>query len=194
MVAAFSSFLIANSAGASGVLATVAAGMTMGNLGVMRETGRLGRAFTSQGRAFLIDFWEFAAFLANSLVFLLIGSALATVEFSNEGFDALALAIGLALVGRAAAVYPVCLAFSRSRWAVPLKHQHLLWWGGLRGALALALALALPAALPQRDDILIATFAVVAFSVIVQGLTAPLALKALGLVPGKTLSAAGNRE
>lgn len=50
---------------------------------------------------------------------------------------------------------------------------------GLRGALALALALSLPADLPLRDDILISAFAVVAFSVIVQGLTAPLALNAL---------------
>jgi CPA1 family monovalent cation:H+ antiporter len=58
-----------------------------------------------------------------------------------------------------------------------------MWWGGLRGALALALALALPADLPRRDDILISAFAVVAFSVIVQGLTAPLALKALRLTP-----------
>ncbi len=195
VVAAFSSFLIADSAGASGVLATVTAGMTMGNLGVMGEKGRLGRALTSQGRAFLVEFWEFAAFLANSLVFLLIGSALANVEFSREGFYALALAITLALLGRAAAVYPVCLALSRSRWAVPLNEQHLLWWGGLRGALALALALALPAALPRRDDILIATFAVVAFSVIVQGLTAPLALKALGITPGgKRHSAKGSSQ
>ena len=88
-------------------------------------------------------------------------------------------------VGRAVAVYPICFAFSRSRWAVPLNQQHLLWWGGLRGALALALALALPAEVPYREDILIVAFAVVAFSVIVQGLTAPLALQWLGLVPSK---------
>ena len=74
---------------------------------------------------------------------------------------------------------------------MPLNQQHLLWWGGLRGALALALALALPASLPQRDDILIATFAVVAFSVVIQGLTAPLALKALGIAPGMRQSAVG---
>jgi CPA1 family monovalent cation:H+ antiporter len=74
---------------------------------------------------------------------------------------------------------------SRSRWAVALNQQHLLWWGGLRGALALALALALPPDLPYREDILIVAFAVVAFSVIFQGLTAPLALRWLGLVPGK---------
>jgi monovalent cation:H+ antiporter, CPA1 family len=182
-VAAFGSFLIAEHFGASGVLATVAAGMTMGNLGVLMPRERFGLSLTPHGRAFVLEFWEFAAFLANSLVFLLIGSAMATIDFAREGVFALTLVIALALLGRAAAVYPVSLAFARTRWAIPLKQQHLMWWGGLRGALALALALALPADLPRRDDILISAFAVVAFSVIVQGLTAPLALKALRLTP-----------
>ena len=183
VVAAFGSFLIAQHFGASGVLASVTAGLTLGNLGVLTEKERFGISFTPHGRAFVLEFWEFAAFLANSLVFLLIGSALATMDFAREGLFALTLAIALALLGRAVAVYPVCLVFARSRWAIPLNQQHLLWWGGLRGALALALALSLPADLPRRDDILISAFAVVAFSVIVQGLTAPLALKALRLAP-----------
>ena len=178
VVAAFGSFLIAEHFGASGVLASVVAGMTMGNLGVLTPKERFGLSITPHGRAFVLEFWEFAAFLANSLVFLLIGSAMAAIDFAREGFLALALIVALALLGRAVAVYPVCLAFLRSRWAIPLNQQHLMWWGGLRGALALALALALPADLPRRDDILISAFAVVAFSVIVQGLTAPLALKA----------------
>ena len=182
-VAAFGSFLIAEHFGASGVLATVAAGMTMGNLGVLMPRERFGLSLTPHGRAFVLEFWEFAAFLANSLVFLLIGSAMATIDFAREGIFALTLVIVLALLGRAAAVYPVSLAFARSRWAIPLNQQHLMWWGGLRGALTLALALALPADLPRRDDILISAFAVVAFSVIVQGLTAPVALKALRLAP-----------
>src|SRR5580692_8913981 len=176
-------FLIAEHFGASGVLASVAAGLTMGNLGVLMPKERFGLSITPHGRAFVLEFWEFAAFLANSLVFLLIGSALATVDFAREGIFALTLIIALALLGRAIAVYPVCLAFLSSRWAIPRNQQHLMWWGGLRGALALALALALPADLPRRDDILIAAFAVVAFSVIVQGLTAPLALRALRLTP-----------
>ena len=154
-VAAFGSFLIAEHFGASGVLATVAAGMTMGNLGVLTQRERFGISFTPHGRAFVLEFWEFAAFLANSLVFLLIGSALATVDFAREGFLALALIIALALLGRAVAVYPVSLALLRTRWAIPLNQQHLMWWGGLRGALALALALALPGDLPRRDDVLI---------------------------------------
>jgi monovalent cation:H+ antiporter, CPA1 family len=180
-VAAFGSFLIAEHFGASGVLATVAAGMTMGNLGVLGPEAERRMAITTRGRAFVLEFWEFAAFLANSLVFLLIGSAMATIDFAREGLLALALVVALALLGRAVAVYPVCLAFARTRWAIPLNQQHVMWWGGLRGALALALALALPADLERRDDILISAFAVVAFSVIVQGLTAPFALKALGL-------------
>ena len=184
-IAAFGSFLIAEHFHASGVLATVAAGIVMGNLGVLGPNARFGLAMTTHGRQFVLEFWEFAAFLANSLVFLLIGSAMATIDFGREGWRALALAVALALIGRAVAVYPICLAFSRSRWAVPVNQQHLLWWGGLRGSLALALALALPADLPYREDILIVAFAVVAFSVIVQGLTAPLALQWLGLVPGK---------
>ena len=75
-VAAYGSFLIAERIGASGVLATVSAGLLMGNLGVLAdESDRF--ALTSQGRAFVVEFWEFAAFVANSLVFLLIGLALA---------------------------------------------------------------------------------------------------------------------
>jgi len=186
VVAAFGSFLIAEHFRASGVLASVAAGMTMGNIGALMPKQRFGLLLTPHGRAFVLEFWEFAAFLANSLVFLLIGSAMATIDFAHEGWFALALIIALALLSRAAAVYPISFAFTRTRWAIPLNQQHLMWWGGLRGALALALALALPADLPMRDDILISAFAVVAFSVIVQGLTAPLALKAARVTPARS--------
>jgi len=184
-VAAFGSFLVAARIGASGVLATVTAGIVMGNLGVQGAWQGFGPGLTAHGRTFVLEFWEFAAFLANSVVFLLIGSAMATIDFAREGWGALALAVLLALAGRAVAVYPVCLAFARSRWAITLNQQHLLWWGGLRGALTLALALSLPAQIPQRDDILIVAFAVVAFSVIVQGLTTPFALAGLALAPTK---------
>ncbi|MGO4869005.1 MAG: cation:proton antiporter [Roseiarcus sp.] len=177
-VAAYGSFLIAERIGASGVLATVSAGLLMGNLGVLAgEADRF--ALTSQGRAFVVEFWEFAAFVANSLVFLLIGLALAATP--TQTFGALAVIVALALAGRAAAVYPISFAFARSRWALSWPQQHFLWWGGLRGALALALALALPPATPHRDDILVGAFGVVAFSVLVQGLTAKLALRALRL-------------
>jgi CPA1 family monovalent cation:H+ antiporter len=94
--------------------------------------------------------------------------------------------IVLVLIGRALTVYPLCLIFARSRWAIPMPAQHILWWGGLRGALALALALALPPSLAFRNEIVIATFGVVAFSVVVQGLTMSPFLRVLGLMPSRS--------
>jgi len=81
------------------------------------------------------------------------------------------VAIALVTLGRAVAIYPLCALFARSRLKVDLRHQHVLFWGGLRGALALALALSLPEGLPHHDVIVVITFAVVAFSVFAQGLT-----------------------
>ena len=98
----------------------------------------------------------------------------------DMGEIALLGAILLVLLGRAATVYPLSLMFRASRLSIGRGEQHVLWWGGLRGALALALALALPPAIPMRDTIVIATFAVVGFSVVIQGLTMPWLLKRLG--------------
>jgi len=175
-VAAYGSFLLAESLHFSGVLATVAAGLLMGNLGVLVEDEERA-ALTSQGREFVIAFWEFAAFVANSLVFLLIGLRAAGIASADIGGAIIPVAILLVLMGRAVTVYPLCLLFARSHWAIPLREQHILWWGGLRGALALALALALPISLPFNSAILIATFGVVTFSVVVQGLTMPMLMR-----------------
>jgi Na+:H+ antiporter len=174
-VAAYGSFLTAEAFHFSGVLATVAAGLLMGNLGVMGETEW--NPLSSRGREFVIAVWEFAAFIANSLIFLLIGVTVAGIPFGELGSRALAIIIALVLIGRALSVYPLCLIFKWSRWAIPIREQHMLWWGGLRGALALALALALPASLAWRNEILIAAFGAVAFSVMVQGVTMPLILR-----------------
>jgi monovalent cation:H+ antiporter, CPA1 family len=180
-VAAYGSFLLAEYFHFSGVLATVAAGLLMGNLGVLRESNIL----SPDGRASVVAAWEFAAFIANSLVFLLIGLRVASISFTGLGAIALSVAIGLVLVGRVFTVYPLCLLFRRSAWAIPMREQHVLWWGGLRGALALALALALPPSFPLHDEILIVTFGVVVFSVVAQGLTMPLLLRKLGFLPQK---------
>jgi CPA1 family monovalent cation:H+ antiporter len=179
-VTAYGSFLLAEHLHVSGVLATVAAGLVMGNLGPLRE-GR--GAVSEKGRQFMLAFWEFAAFIANSVIFPLIGLNVAAVHFGTFGLAALALVVVLVLASRAVTVYPLCILFARSRFALPAAEQHVLWWGGLRGALGLALALALPADLPLRDEIVVAAFTVVAFSVIVQGLTMPLLLGRLGFLP-----------
>jgi CPA1 family monovalent cation:H+ antiporter len=184
IIAAYGAFLMAERVHVSGVLATVAAGLLMGNVGVLnaRKENRL----ALDAPDFVAGFWDFAAFIANSLIFLLIGVTLAAIPFASLGFATLAVIVMLVLIGRALCVYPLCLIFTRSRWAIPIREQHVLWWGGLRGALALALALALPPALAMRNEIVIATFGVVAFSVVVQGLTMTPFLKLLGLLPERS--------
>ena len=174
-VAAYGSFLLAEAFGASGVLATVVAGFFIGNRGLI-DGGR-DRPSKFVAGNYLTDIWEFAAFLANSLIFLLIGARSGEIAFSILGWRAIVVTILTVLVSRAVSVYPLCAIFARTRRAIPINEQHVLWWGGLRGALALALALSLPNDLNQRNQITIATFAVVTFSVVVQGLTMPWLLR-----------------
>jgi CPA1 family monovalent cation:H+ antiporter len=158
----------------SGVLAALAAGLVVGNF-------RTSSLITSAGRHALGPFWEYVAFVANSLIFLLLGAQEAQQHFKDLWAPA-ALAVILVTLGRAIAIYPLCAVFSRTPRKVELRHQHVLFWGGLRGALALALALALPTELPRHDDIVTITFAVVAFSIFVQGLTIFPLLRVLGLL------------
>jgi CPA1 family monovalent cation:H+ antiporter len=174
-VAAYGSFFLAEQLHVSGVLATLTTGLLVGNV------GSLG-AISDKGREAVAAFWEYVAFAVNSLVFLLIGIRLAHHSFARE-LGALAAGIGLVTVGRALAVYACCAPFARSPRRVAPAHQHVLFWGGLRGALALALALSLPAATPDRAAIITVAFAVVAFSLIVQGLTITPLLRRLGEMP-----------
>jgi CPA1 family monovalent cation:H+ antiporter len=171
-LAAYGSFLIAEHYHCSGVLAALTAGLVAGNF---RSSGSISAA----GRHALGPFWEYVAFVANSLIFLLIGAQEAQQDFSGLWLPVL-VAIVLVTLGRAVAIYPVCALFVRSRLKVDMRHQHLLFWGGLRGALALALALSLPKELPHHDGIVLMTFAVVAFSVFAQGLTITPLLRRLG--------------
>lgn len=176
--AAYGSFLLAEYFHFSGVLAAVAAGLLIGNVAVLGHANS--KAFSAREKEFVLGFWEFAAFIANSFIFLLMGITVAQVPLLGVGFKSLLTAMVLVLLGRLLTVYPLCLAFARSRWAIPLKDQHILWWGGLRGALALALALSLPPSFPFAYEIRIVTFGVVIFSVLFQGLTMPLLLRKTG--------------
>jgi len=116
--------------------------------------------------------WEYFAFLANSLVFILIGTNVANQPLHRLGASAV-VAILLVLAGRGLSIYPLSALFRWSRWRLKPSFQHTLFWGGLRGALALALALAVPATVPERDAIIVTAFVVVAFSILVQGLSMP---------------------
>jgi monovalent cation:H+ antiporter, CPA1 family len=174
-IAAYGSFLLAEHFSLSGVLATITAGLVIGNF-------KSFHAISDRGQEAVQAFWEYAAFVANSLVFLLIGMHEARQNFIAIWLPAM-IAIALVTLGRAVAIYPCCLPFSRSSLRVTMKHQHVLFWGGLRGALALALALGLPPEVPLREDIITVSFAVVAFSVFAQGLTIAPFLRRMGEIP-----------
>lgn len=177
VLAAYGAFLVAEEVHASGILATVIAGLVVGNFGVLSKRTEI----SEKAKAFAIEFWEFAAFLANSAVFPLMGLAIGATAFSLSIAPALIAIIVLVLIARAVTVYPLSRVFGRTKQAVPINFQHVLWWGGLHGALALALALSLPEGLPHRAEIIQTTFAVVAFSIVIQGLTMPPLMKALRL-------------
>ncbi len=174
-IAAYGSFLLAEHFHLSGVLATLTAGLMFGNF---HAVGRI----SDRGREAVQAFWDYAAFVANSLVFLLIG-----MHEARQNFRAVWIPAGIAIVAvtvsRAAAIYPCCLLFRWSPLRITPRHQHVLFWGGLRGALALALALALPTEMPGREDIITISFAVVAFSIFVQGLTMTPLLRRMGEIP-----------
>lgn len=162
-VAAYGSFLLAEQLHVSGVLASLSAGIVVGNLGPLGS-------ISEKGRDAVDSFWEYAAFVVNSLVFILIGINGALQGFTEVLVSAV-IAIVLVLFGRAISVYLCCALIARSALRVEWRHQHVLVWGGLRGALALALALGLPNTLPGYGGIIAVTFAVVAFSIFGQGLT-----------------------
>lgn len=182
-VAAYGSILLAENLHASGVFATVTAGLLMGNLGILRADDQ--SILSLKGREFIVSFWEFAAFLANSMIFPLIGISVASIPFETLWSMPILVVIGVVLLSRGLAVYPLCALFTRSRWAISVAEQHVLWWGGLRGALALSLALSLPVVVPFRDAIVVTTFGVVVFSIVIQGLTMPPLLRHLGFLPKK---------
>lgn len=181
-IAAYGSFLIAEKFHMSGVLATLSAGLLVGNFG-MRGS------IAESSREYVIVFWEYAAFLANSVVFILIGGHEAYQHIERVAAIA-AVAIVLALVARALSVYGLSALFAPTAMRIDVRYQHVLVWGGLRGALALALALALPDSVPERSVIIAVAFAVVAFSIFVQGLTMPWLIRRLGLTAA-TASAEG---
>ena len=173
-IAAYASFLAAESFHASGIIGALAAGLMVGNVG-------WSKAISSEGRERVSYAWEYFAFLANSFVFILIGVNTANQPLRELGSIAAGVAILLVLIGRAVSIYPLAQLFARSRWKLPLTYQHTLFWGGLRGALALALALAVPPSVPERNAIIVTALVVVAFSILVQGLTMPWLLRRFDL-------------
>ncbi|MGF1765076.1 cation:proton antiporter [Aliivibrio kagoshimensis] len=155
----------------SGPLAMVVSGIMIGNW-----TRYIG--FSKESEEHLDHFWELVDEFLNGILFLLIGLSMLLFKLHQEDWILMVIAIPLVLVSRYLSVYLSYIGFKRYRsynsWSVKI-----LTWGGLRGGLALAMAMAIPAGIivvPEknidvREIILVMTYSVVVFSILIQGST-----------------------
>jgi CPA1 family monovalent cation:H+ antiporter len=153
------------------VIAVLIAGLIIGNYG--RATGM------SAGTQVAVNaFWEYAAFVVNSLVFLLIGLE---IHITNllESTESIFWAVVAVLISRAVVVYSLVPLCNLAGNVIPLRWQHVLVWGGLRGSLSVALVLSLPTSIPGRGRLVAMIFGTVIFSLLAQGLSMTSFLKAL---------------
>ena len=161
-VLAYGTYLLAEWLHVSGVLAVVAAGVVNGNIGP--------RGMSPTTRIVLFNFWEYLAFVANSLVFLLIGLDV-NVQLLTAHLMPIGVAVAGVLLSRAITVYGLTWLLNLRWRSIPLAYRHVLCWGGLRGAIGLALALSLPAAIADRELLRVMAFGVVLFTLLAQGTT-----------------------
>jgi len=146
----------------SGPIAVVVAGILIGSRGPTH-------AMSDLTQKYLFGFWQLVDEMLNSVLFLLIGLEGLVLRLAPSFWWVMALSIPLALIARwfAVAVPVLALSWRQSfvRGTIPV-----LTWGGLRGGISIALALSLPET-PEKGVILAATYAVVVFTILVQGLS-----------------------
>jgi monovalent cation/hydrogen antiporter len=184
VVTGYVAYLPADQLGVSGVLAAVTAGIYVG--------WRAPDLASASTRLLGFSFWEVLVYLANAVLFILVGLQLQPIL---DGLSGTAVA---QLVGQAALVSLVVIAV-RLGWLFSIPHlirlvdrrpsqlmrrvgpreRLVLGWSGMRGAVSLAAALALPLDFPLRNLILFLTFAVILATLVVQGLTLPALIRRL---------------
>lgn len=155
----------------SGPLAMVVSGIMIGNW-----TRFIG--FSKESEDHLDHFWELIDEFLNGVLFLLIGMSMLLFEFHQEDWIMMAVAVPLVLLSRYLSVFFSYVGFKRYRTYNPWSVK-ILTWGGLRGGLALAMALSIPSGIwviqdkliDVKEIILVMTYSVVVFSILVQGST-----------------------
>ncbi|HMF74869.1 MAG TPA: Na+/H+ antiporter [Bryobacteraceae bacterium] len=186
-------YLAANAVHASGVLAVVACGLFLAR--------RSADLFSPSVRIQIWSVWRSLNFVLNGLVFVLIGLQLPAIRASIRGYSLRTLLLNgaifslLLILLRLAWVFPGAglSYFLRTRFAHQkakrpgVRQVFVIGWTGMRGVVSLAAALALPATLadgspfPQRDLIVFLTFCVIVVTLVLQGVTLPPLIRALGL-------------
>ncbi len=173
-VMAYLAFLVAEELlHVSGIMATLGAGLTLGTWGRLR--------IASSVRVYLEQFWGILAFAANALLFLLLGMQVNLVELASA-WDLLLWVILAMLASRALVIFGFLPLVGRLPTVEPigLGYRFIMFWGGLRGAIALAIVLSLPD-YPFKDLFIALVTGAVLFTLLVQGLTIKPAMRAMKL-------------
>lgn len=155
-------YRLADALHVSGPLALVVVGLVIGNKG-------RAEAMSDSTRHHVDLFWELLDEMLNAVLFVLIGLEMVQVTLDSGTLLAVTAAVAVVLAARAVSVALPMRLFPRL-FALPRGAARVLIWGGVRGGISVALALSLPPG-PARQVLLALTYAVVVFSVLVQGLT-----------------------
>ncbi len=174
IVVAYSSFAISEHVmHLSGVMAVVSSAITLGLLGVNRIPQR--------EKETVDETWDILALVCNSLLFLLVGLSI-DVSLLFSHLDTIFVAIVLVLIARAAGIYTL-VPSAVSIFNLPnisMREKHIMWWGGLKGGLAIAIVLSIPTTMPARETLIYVTLGVVIFSLLVNASTVRPLMRKLG--------------
>jgi Na+:H+ antiporter len=172
-ISAFGSFVLAEQVHASGIIACLVAGVLSGNVGATY-------GMSASTRVAVTSFWEYAAFVANSIVFLLVGLETSPGRLLRIAVPvvtiwlAMLVARALFIAGALPTMGPHGISSKKGLVAV-------LSWGGLRGGVAMVLALSVPRTYAFRQSLIDLVFGAVLLSILAQAPTMPLLLRLLGI-------------
>jgi CPA1 family monovalent cation:H+ antiporter len=171
----FGSALVANAMGLSGLIAVATAGLYFGNVTMRKES-----AMSNDVRDTVSNFWDIAAFFANSVAFLYLGVTMNIIDV-GQNILLIILVFIIVLTGRALSTYPILTLVNRfTKEKIPLLWQNIIMIGGMRGALSVALVTSLPQS-ELKDRLEIITFGEVLSSLIIQYITLSKYLKNLSI-------------
>ncbi|WP_371260778.1 cation:proton antiporter [Myxosarcina sp. GI1] len=166
-------FQIGQALGVSSAIAVVIAGLVIGNLGLRQTSASI--------QVTLLNFWEYAGFGVNTFIFLFVGLEVQP-PILLETLPTALLAIVIYQIGRVCSIYPLLSFLRFIDRPLPLKWQHVLIFGNVKGSLSMALALSLPFTMPGRMQVITLVFSTVLVSLIGQGLSLPWLVKRLQLI------------
>ncbi|RMG43355.1 MAG: sodium:proton antiporter, partial [Acidobacteria bacterium] len=172
-ISAFGSFLLAEQAHASGIIACLVAGILSGNVGATY-------GMSASTRVAVVSFWEYAAFVANSIIFLLVGLETAPWRLFRIAGPVIVVWLAM-LIARALFISISLPIMEKVHFLTRRGLISILSWGGLRGGVAIVLALSVTREWEYRQQLIDLVFGAVLMTILVQAPTTPLVLRLFGI-------------